>query len=65
MAVIKGNPGGREAVIPLDKYDIGGGRTYVIHQHVAPTASLADAGRELVKALEAYERAGGRRRVYA
>lgn len=63
LAMIGDNPGGREAVIPLDKYDIGGSRTYNI-QVVAPVgASSADIGRDLVQHIDAFEKAGGRRKA--
>lgn len=62
MAVIGDNPGGREAVIPLDKYALGG-NTYNIDVYVAPGGDLVEAGRQMTRAIDAYERAGGRRRA--
>lgn len=61
LALIGDNPGGREAVIPLDKYTLGA--TYVINVTAPVGTSSVDIGRELVKHIAAYERAGGRRRV--
>jgi hypothetical protein len=55
LALIGDNPGGREAVIPLDKYDLGGTR----HYHVSLTAPVgSDAytiGESLVSYIEEYE----------
>ncbi|MCA1984792.1 hypothetical protein [Nocardioides nematodiphilus] len=62
-ALIGDNPGGREAVIPLDKYDIGGSTTYNITVNAPVGSSSADIGRELTKHIAAYERQGGRRRA--
>lgn len=55
---------GPEAVIPLDKLNMGGGDYYQINLTVeSPVgSSSADIGRALVKHIEQYERAGGRRR---
>lgn len=61
LALIGDNPGGREAVIPLDKYDLGGSNTYNITVVAPVGSSSADIGRELTKHISAYERAGGRR----
>ena len=63
LAVVGDNPGGREAIIPLDKYDIGGSRTYNITVVAPVGASSADIGRDLIRHIDAYERAGGRRRA--
>jgi len=53
---------GPEAVVPLrEQGSLGlGGNVYKIYVTVAPTASPADAGREIIKAIEAFEGAGGR-----
>lgn len=62
LALIGDNPSGREAVIPLDKYDLGG--TTVNVTVVAPVgSSSADIGRELQRHLDAYLGDGGRRRA--
>jgi hypothetical protein len=61
VAMIGDNKGGREAVIPLDKYDLGGGDTYNINVSVGPGASLVETGRAIVKAIRAYNDAGGKR----
>jgi phage-related protein len=64
LVMMGDNPSGVEYGIPsevLDKLGGGGGNTYVIHQQVHPGASLVQAGRELVRAIEAFEGAGGRR----
>lgn len=53
---------GPEAVVPLNgRY--GMGDTYVIKVSVSPTADKASIGREIASALDAYARAGGRRRA--
>ena len=52
---------GPEAVVPLDRYQGGGSTVVKIYVTVAPTASPAEAGREIQRALDAYFRAGGRR----
>jgi phage-related protein len=62
LALIGDNPGGREAVIPLDKYALGG-NTYQITVVAPVGSSSADIGRDLVRHIDAYERAGGRRRT--
>jgi hypothetical protein len=62
LAMIGDNPGGREAVIPLDKSGLFG-NTYNITVNVPLGASPAEAGRQIVKAIEAFERSGGRRRA--
>lgn len=62
LALIGDNPSGREAVIPLDEGGLFGNH-YTI-KVVAPVgSSAADIGRTLVGHIEAYERAGGRRRA--
>jgi hypothetical protein len=61
LAMIGDNPGGREAVIPLDKYDIGGSTTININVTAPVGSSAAEIGRALQKYLDAYVRAGGRR----
>jgi phage-related protein len=63
LAVVGDNPGGREAVIPLNKYSLGGSTTYNITVVAPVGSSSADIGRELTKHIDAYERAGGRRRA--
>lgn len=50
-----------EAVIPLSKLKEGGGRTYLINVSVPPTANKAEIGREIVGAINAYERGNGTR----
>lgn len=62
LALIGDNPGGREAVIPLDKYPLGG-NTYNVTVVAPVGSSSADIGRELTKHIAAYERSGGRRRA--
>lgn len=53
---------GPEAVVPLNgRY--GMGNTYRIDVTVAPTASPTETGRQIVRAIEAYESNGGRRRA--
>lgn len=53
---------GPEAVVPLDgRY--GMGNTYVLKVTVAPTASPAEVGRQIVRSIEAFEAVGGRRRA--
>lgn len=61
LAMIGDNAGGREAVIPLDKYDLGGGDTYNINVNVPVGASPVETGRAIVRAIEAYIKAGGKR----
>lgn len=63
LALIGDNPGGREAVIPLDKYELGGGNTYHINVTVPVGASPEEVGRTLVGYIDAYEGKGGRRRA--
>jgi hypothetical protein len=59
LAMIGDNPGGREAVIPLDKYDLGGSTT-IYNINVGTLAGGAEVGRLIVSAIRDYERAGGR-----
>lgn len=61
LALIGDNPGGREAVIPLDKYSMGGNTTVNVYVTAPVGSSPADIGRSLQKYLDAYVRAGGRR----
>jgi hypothetical protein len=66
LALIGDNPGGREAVIPLDKYPNalggGGGNTYVTVN--APVGSSpADIGRSLIGHINAAQRIGARTRA--
>jgi len=65
MALIGDNPGGREAVIPLDKYPnaLGGGNTYYLTVNAPVGSSSAEIGRTLVQHITAFERSGGRRRA--
>lgn len=67
IVVAGDNPSGIEAIIPLERAgELGFGGTanvYNINITVSPTANLADVGREIVRAVEAYESAGGRRRA--
>lgn len=62
LAWIGDNPGGREAVIPLDKYDLGGSTTNVYMTGTFVGQSKAEFGRWVVSALDEYESQGGRRR---
>lgn len=62
LALVGDNPGGREAIVPLDKYSLGG-NTYEITLQVPVGASSAEIGRTLVKHIDAFESAGGRRRA--
>jgi len=57
MALIGDNPGGREAVIPLDKYNLGGNVN--LYVEVAPFTNPVEVGRQIVKALDAYRGTGG------
>ena len=50
---------GPEAVIPLSKFNLGGGSTYNITINASPLASPADVGSAVVDALKAYERRNG------
>jgi hypothetical protein len=51
---------GPEAVIPLSKFNLGGGgSTYNITVNASPLASPADVGSAVVDALKAYERRNG------
>lgn len=61
LAMIGDNPGGREAIIPLDKYDIGASNTYNITVNAAPGVDRAALGRELVDVIRSFERSQGRR----
>jgi phage-related protein len=64
LAVIGDNPGGREAIVPLNKYALGGGgNTYNITVNVAPGTSPEEVGRVLSTYIDAYERTGRRRRA--
>jgi Phage-related protein len=51
---------GPEAVVPLGRGG-GGGNHYTINVYVAPGADLREVGRVNVQAIQAYERANGRR----
>lgn len=53
---------GAEAVIPLDQLGGLGGNTYHITVNVPVGASLENAGRDITRAIDAYESSGGRRR---
>lgn len=51
---------GPEAIIPLDRMGgMGGGNTYNITVNVPAGADLSEAGRQVVRALQAYERIAG------
>lgn len=67
LALIGDNPGGREAVIPLDRYPnlLGGGDTVTVNVTVvAPVGSSPeDIGREIQSHLDAWIAVGGRRRA--
>lgn len=64
LAVIGDNPGGREAVIPLDKYDPFGSKNVNVTV-VAPVGSSSkDIGRELEKHLTAWFRSNGGRAAW-
>jgi hypothetical protein len=54
---------GREAVIPLDHGLLGNVNIYKIHITAPVGSSSADIGRDITRHIEAYERAGGRRRA--
>lgn len=58
LALIGDNPGGREAVIPLDKYDIGG-TTYNIYVTTGVGDPVA-IGKEVKRYLAAADNAGAR-----
>lgn len=61
LAMIGDNPGGREAVIPLDKYDLGG-TTHIYVTVQAPVGSSpAEIGRTLRTYLNEWAATGGRR----
>lgn len=53
---------GPEAVVPLGQGYMGGVNVYKIEVTAPVGSSSADIGRSLVKHIDAYERAGGRRR---
>jgi len=57
MALIGDNPGGREAVIPLDKFG-GLGNNYTISVN-AGVGNPVEIGREIVTAIRKYEKANG------
>lgn len=59
LALIGDNPGGREAVIPLDKYDMGGNITINLSGTFIGSTK-ADIGRWVQDALDSYRTAGGR-----
>lgn len=60
LALIGDNPGGREAVIPLDKFDMFGRHvTYNVNLSVPVTASAYDIGETLVGFIREYEEQGG------
>ena len=50
---------GPEAVIPLSKFNLGGGSTINITINASPLSSPADVGSAVVDALKAYERRNG------
>lgn len=60
LALIGDNPGGREAVIPLDKYN-GFGNTYYITVQTGPVANPVQIGKEIKSYIDAAEKAGARR----
>lgn len=53
LAMIGDNPGGREAVIPLDKYDPFGskGDTYIIHVHTSPFQNEVSIAKEINRVM--------------
>lgn len=52
---------GPEAVVPLNgKHGLASGNTYVIKQYLQPLTDPVEAGRSVITAIDAYERAGGR-----
>ena len=51
---------GPEAVIPLSQYGAMGGNSYTINVNVPVSANRAEVGREIVDAIQAYERRNGR-----
>jgi phage-related protein len=55
LALIGDNPGGREAVIPLDKYDLAGKRVYEIHVTAPVGADAYTIGETIVGYIEEYE----------
>jgi len=62
LAMIGDNPGGREAVIPLDRYDLFGSTTVINLTVNAPVgANSASIGKEIQGYLDAYLSKGGRR----
>lgn len=58
LALIGDNPGGREAVIPLDKYRLGG-NTYQIRLEAPVGSDAYTIGETLVSFIREYEEAGG------
>lgn len=61
LALIGDNPGGREAVIPLDKYDLGGPQRLEVNLRL--TADVLDQlqrGKAYHQDITAYTKAGGR-----
>lgn len=56
LAVVGDNPGGREAIIPLDKYPLG--NTYNVTVIVDSALSPAEEGRRFKRAIEEAERLG-------
>jgi len=63
IAMIGDNPGGREAVIPLDKYDIGGNHYTINLNGTFIGATKAEIGRWVQSALDEWQRSGGRSRA--
>lgn len=51
---------GPEAVVPLGRGGGMGGNTYNVHVSVAPGADLVEAGRQMVRAIQQYERRSGK-----
>lgn len=55
LALLGDNPGGREAVIPLDRYDLSGRREYHITVNAPVGADPYTIGETLVEYIRAYE----------
>jgi hypothetical protein len=58
LALIGDNPGGREAVIPLDRYDLSGRREYHITVNAPVGADAYTIGETLVSYIREYEEGG-------
>jgi phage-related protein len=60
LAMVGDNPGGREAIIPLDRYDALGTTNVYVTVNVPVGGSPVDTGRAIANALQAFYGAGGR-----